>query len=64
MTEEEVLNKIQDTIGVHDDLHGEDAQLRWCGQVSRSLGMSATIPQITAKGNEEEEDRRNDGKTI
>ena len=64
MTNEEVLNKIRDTIGVHDDLHGEDAQLRWNGQVSRSPGMSATIPQETAKEKEEEEERRNDGKTI
>ena len=51
------------TIGVHDDLHGEDAQLRWNGQVSRSPGMSATIPQKTAKEKEEEEERRNEGKT-
>ena len=63
VTNEEVRNKIQNAIGVHDDLLiiVKKRKLRWYGHISRSWSMSKTILQGTVK-QEGEEDRRRDGK--
>ena len=52
VTNEEVRNRIQNTIGVHDDLLTmvKKRKLRWYGQISRSSGMAKTILQGTVKG--------------
>ena len=51
MTNEEVRNRIQNVIGVHDDLTIVKKQkLRWYGYISRSSGMEKTILQGTVKG--------------
>ena len=52
MTKEEVRNKIQNAIGVHDDLLTmvKKWKLRWYGRISRSSGMAKTILQGTVKG--------------
>ena len=63
VTNEEVRNRIQNAIGVHDDLLilVKKRKPRWYGHISRSWGMSKTILQGTVK-QEGEEDRRRDGK--
>ena len=48
----EVRNRIQNAIGVHDDLLTmvKKWKLRWYGLISRSSGMAKTILQGTLKG--------------
>ena len=52
MTNEEVRNRIQNAIGVHDDLLTmvKKRKLRWYDHISRSSGMAKTILQATGKG--------------
>ena len=52
VTNEEVRNRIQNAIGVHDDLLNmvKKRKLRWYGHISRSSGMAKTILQGTVKG--------------
>ena len=52
VTNEEVRNRIQNAIGVHDDLLTmvKKRKLRWYGHISRSSGMEKTILQGTVKG--------------
>ena len=52
VTNEEVRNRIQNAIGVHNDLLTiiKKRKLRWYGHISRSLGMLKTIVQGTVKG--------------
>ena len=52
VTNEEVHNKIQNAIGVPDDLQTmvKKQKLRWYGHISRSSGISKTILQGTVKG--------------
>ena len=52
VTNEEVRNRIQKAIGVHDDLLTmvKKRKLRWYGHISRSSGMAKTILQGTVKG--------------
>ena len=52
VTNEEVRNRIQNAIGVHDDLLTivKKWKLRWNGHISRSFGMAKTILQRTVKG--------------
>ena len=49
VTNEEVRNRIQNAIGVHDDLLTmvKKRKLRWYGHISRSSGMAKTILQGT-----------------
>ena len=49
---EEVCNRIQNAIGVHDDILTmvKKRKLRWYGHISRSSGMAKTILQGTVKG--------------
>ena len=49
---EEVRNRIQNAIGVHDDLLTmvKKRKLRWYGHISRSSVMTKTIQQGTKKG--------------
>ena len=51
VTNEEVRNRIQNAIGVHDDLLTmvKKRKLRWYGHISRSSGMAKTILQGTVK---------------
>ena len=47
----EVRNRIQNAVGVHDDLTMlKKTKLRWYGHISRSSGMPKTILQGTVKG--------------
>ena len=50
--DEEVRNRIQNAIGVHDDLLTmvKKRKLRWYGHISRSFGMAKTILQGTVTG--------------
>ena len=52
VTNEEVCNRIQNAIGVHDDLLTmvKKRKFRWYGHISRSSGMAKTILQGTLKG--------------
>ena len=52
VTNEEVRNRIQNAIGVHDDLLAmvKKRNLRWYCHISRSSGMAKTILQGTVKG--------------
>ena len=52
VTNEEVRNRIQNAIGVHDDLLTmvKKRKLRWYGHISRASGMAKTILQGTVKG--------------
>ena len=52
VTNEEVRSRIQNAIGVHDDLLTmvKKRKLRWYGHISRSSGMAKTILQGTVKG--------------
>ena len=52
VTNEEVRNRIQNAIGVHDNLLTmvKKRKLRWYGNISRSSGMAKTILQGTVKG--------------
>ena len=52
MTNEELRNRIQNAIGVHDDLLTmvKEQKLRWHGHIARSSGMAKTILQGTVKG--------------
>ena len=52
VTNEEIRNRIQNAIGVHDDLLTmvKKRKLRWYGHISRSSGMAKTILQGTVKG--------------
>ena len=52
VTNEEVRNRIQNAIGVHDDLLTmvKKRKLRCYGHISRSSGMAMTILQGTVKG--------------
>ena len=49
---EEVRNRIQNVIGVHDDLLTmvKKRKLRWYSHILRSSGMAKTILQGTVKG--------------
>ena len=51
MTNEEVRNRIQNAIGVHDDLLTmvKKRKLSWYGHISRSSGMAKTILRGTVK---------------
>ena len=52
VTNEEVRNRIQNAVRVHDDLLTmvKKRKLRWYGHISRSSGMAKTILQGTVKG--------------
>ena len=52
VTNEEVRNRIQNAIGVHDDLLTmvKKRKFRWYGHISRSSGMAKTLLQGTVKG--------------
>ena len=52
VTKEEVCNRIQIAIGVHDDLLTmvKKRKLKWYSHISRSSGMAKTILQGTVKG--------------
>ena len=52
VTNEEVRNRIQNAIGVHDDLLTmvRKRKLRWYGHISRSCGMAKTVLQGIVKG--------------
>ena len=50
VTIEEVRNRIQNAIAVHDHLMVKKRKLRWYGHISRSSGMAKTILQGTVKG--------------
>ena len=52
VTNEDVRNRIQNAIGVHDDLLTmvKKRNLRWSCHISRSSGMAKTILQGTVKG--------------
>ena len=52
VTNEEVRNRIQNAIGVHEDLLTmvKKRKLRWYSHISRSSGMAKTILQGTVKG--------------
>ena len=52
VTNEEVRNRIQNAIGVHDDLLTmvKKRKFRWYGHISRSSGMAKTILQGTVEG--------------
>ena len=52
VTNEEVCNRIQNAIGMHDDLliMVKKRKLKWYGHISRSSGMAKTILQGTVKG--------------
>ena len=52
VTNEEVRNRIQNAIGVHDDLLTmvKKRKLRWYGHISRSSGMAKVILLGTVKG--------------
>ena len=51
VTNEEVRNRIQNAIGVHDDLTMvKKRKLGWYGYISRSSGMAKTVLQGTVKG--------------
>ena len=52
VTNREVRNRIQNAIGMHDDLLTmvKKRKLRWYGHISRSSGMAKTILQGTVKG--------------
>ena len=51
VTNKEVRNRIQNAIGVHDDLTMvKKWKLRWYGHISRSSGMAKTMLQGTVKG--------------
>ena len=52
VTNEGVRNRIQNAVGVHDDLLTmvKKRKLRWYGHISRSSGMAKTILQGTVKG--------------
>ena len=52
VTNEEVRNRIQNAIGVHDDLLTmvKKRKLGWYGHISRSSGMAKTILRGTVKG--------------
>ena len=52
VTNEEVRNRIQNAIGMHDDLLTmvKKRKLRWYGHISRYSGMAKTILQGTVKG--------------
>ena len=52
VTNGEVLNRIQNATGMHDDLLTmvKKRELRWYGHISRCFGMAKTILQGTVKG--------------
>ena len=52
VTNQEVRNRTQNAIGVHDDLLTmvKKWKLRWYGHISRSSDMAKTILQRTVKG--------------
>ena len=52
VTNEEVRKRIQNAIGVHDEILTmvKKRKLRWYGHISRSSGMAKTILQGTVKG--------------
>ena len=52
MTNKEVRNRIQNAIGVHDDLLTvvKKRKLRWYGHISKTFGMAKTFLQVTVKG--------------
>ena len=64
VTNEEVRNRIQNAIGVYDDLLTmvKKRKRRCNGYISRSSGMAKTILQGTQKEQEGEEDRREMGR--
>ena len=51
MTNEKVCNRIQNAVGVHNDLLTMvmKRKLRWYGHISRSLGMANALLQGTVK---------------
>ena len=64
VTNEEVRNRIQNAIGVHDDLltMAKKRKLGWYGHISRSSGMAKTILQGTVKGARRRGRQRRDSK--
>ena len=64
VTNEEVRAKIQQAIGLHEDLTiVKRRKLQWYGHVSRSSGLAKTILQGTVKGEANKTDRGRGGKT-
>ena len=68
VTNEEVFAKIQQTIGLHEDLTiANSSKLKGCGHVSCSLGLAKTILQGSDRGKktgktEEEMGRQHQGR--
>ena len=64
-TNEEFRAKIQQAIGPHKALLtiAKRHKLQWYGHVSLSSDLAKTILQGTVKGEEDEADRKRDGKT-
>ena len=68
VTNEEVFAKIQQTIGLHEDLTiANSSKLKGCGHVSSSLGLAKTILQGSDRGKktgktEEEMGRQHQGR--
>ena len=60
VTNEEVRNRIENAIGVHDDLLTtvKKQKLRWYGHISRSSGTVKTILLGTVKGARRREDEK------
>ena len=53
MTNKEVRNRIQNAVGVHDDLllnHGKEKKTQMVWHISRSSGMAKTILQGIVEG--------------
>ena len=64
VTNEADRNRIQNEIGVHDDLVTmvKKRKLRWYGHISRSFGVAKTILQGAVKGARRRERQKRDGK--
>ena len=65
VTNEDVCAKIQQAIGLHEDLVSivNRCKLKWYGHVARSSGLAKSILQATVNGEEDKADRRRGGKT-
>ena len=65
VTNEEVRAKIQQEIGLHEDLLTiiKRRKLHWYGHLSCSSGLAKTILQGTFEGEEDKADRGRGGKT-
>ena len=65
VTNEEVLAKIQQATGPHEDhlTIVKRRKLQWYGHVSRSSGLAKTICKPQLKGGEDKADRERGGQT-